>query len=82
MTPAQQHLLKLFSYNNTEAYALEIQAVLTRYFQGRHSREGNGIGLSIVRAIMESMHQRYGVQNYDNGVAFWFELDARSDVGR
>ena len=49
-----------------------------------HTREygGNGIGLSIVRAIMESMHQRYGVQNYDNGVAFWFELDARSDVGR
>lgn len=35
LTPAQQHLLKLFSYNNTEAYALEIQAVLTRYFQGR-----------------------------------------------
>ena len=35
LTPAQQHLLKLFSYNNTEAYALEIQAVLTKYFQGR-----------------------------------------------
>lgn len=42
-----------------------------------HTREygGNGIGLSIVKAIMESFHQRYGVDNYDNGVAFWFELD-------
>lgn len=41
-----------------------------------HTREygGNGIGLSIVKAIMESMHQQYGVKNYDNGVAFWFEL--------
>lgn len=36
---------------------------------------GNGIGLSIVKAIMESAHKDYGVQNYDNGVMFWFELD-------
>ncbi|MBR4528921.1 MAG: two-component sensor histidine kinase [Lachnospiraceae bacterium] len=35
---------------------------------------GSGIGLSIVRAIMESMHRDYGVINYDNGVEFWFEL--------
>ena len=36
---------------------------------------GSGVGLSIVRAIMESMHQAYGVNNYENGVAFWFELE-------
>ena len=36
---------------------------------------GSGIGLSIVKAIMESMHQQYGVENYDNGVEFWFTLD-------
>lgn len=36
---------------------------------------GSGIGLSIVKAIMESMNQKYGVINYDNGVEFWFELD-------
>lgn len=44
-----------------------------------HSREygGNGIGLSIVKAIMESFHQKFGVENYDNGVAFWFELDMK-----
>ncbi len=35
---------------------------------------GSGVGLSIVKAIMESMNQGYGVINYDNGVAFWFEL--------
>ena len=38
---------------------------------------GNGIGLSIVKAIMESLHKGYGVKNYDNGVMFWFELDVR-----
>ena len=44
-----------------------------------HTREygGNGIGLSIVKAIMESFRQRYGVNNYDNGVEFWFELDVQ-----
>lgn len=36
---------------------------------------GSGIGLSIVKAIMESMNQEYGVVNYDNGVEFWFALD-------
>ena len=41
---------------------------------------GSGIGLSIVKAIMDSMHQKFGVKNYDNGVEFWFELEA--DNGR
>lgn len=36
---------------------------------------GSGVGLSIVKAIMDSMNQSYGVLNYDNGVEFWFELD-------
>ena len=36
---------------------------------------GSGVGLSIVKAMMNSMNQEYGADNYDNGVAFWFELD-------
>jgi len=42
-----------------------------------HTREygGNGLGLSIVKAIMESFRQPYGVKNYDNGVEFWCEFD-------
>lgn len=45
-----------------------------------HTREygGNGIGLSIVKAVMDAHNQRYGVQNYDNGVEFWFELDVKT----
>lgn len=41
---------------------------------------GSGVGLSIVKAIMDLLHQDYGVLNYDNGVAFWFELDASSGI--
>lgn len=36
---------------------------------------GSGVGLSIVKATMESMHQRYGVKNTKDGVSFWFELE-------
>ena len=36
---------------------------------------GSGVGLSIVKAIMESLHQDYGVENRENGVCFWFELE-------
>ncbi len=38
---------------------------------------GNGIGLSIVKAILEGMDQKFGVQNYENGVEFWFTLDRK-----
>lgn len=40
---------------------------------------GSGIGLSIVKAIMEAHHKEYGVRNLENGVEFWFEAD--SDIG-
>jgi signal transduction histidine kinase len=36
---------------------------------------GSGVGLSIVKAIMDLHHRGYGAENYENGVAFWFELD-------
>ena len=39
---------------------------------------GSGIGLSIVKAIMESFHRECGVENHEDGVEFWFELDTES----
>lgn len=36
---------------------------------------GSGVGLSIVKAIQDSIHQKYGVINYENGVEFWFEME-------
>ncbi len=41
---------------------------------------GSGIGLSIVKAIMESINQEYGVENYTNGVAFWFEMEMQERI--
>ena len=38
---------------------------------------GSGIGLSIVKAIMDSFHQECGVINHENGVEFWMELSTK-----
>ncbi len=35
---------------------------------------GSGVGLSIVKAVMEGINQEYGVRNEENGVTFWFEV--------
>lgn len=35
---------------------------------------GSGIGLSIVKAIMDSIKQNYGCNNKSDGVEFWFTL--------
>ncbi len=36
---------------------------------------GSGIGLSIVKAIMDAHHKECGVYNVPDGVVFWFELE-------
>ena len=39
---------------------------------------GSGIGLSIVKAVMNTHNQQCGVINRAVGVEFWFELDTKS----
>ena len=41
LNPTQMHLLKLFSFNNSEDYAREIQRVLTQHFQERLDAESD-----------------------------------------
>ena len=41
---------------------------------------GSGVGLSIVKASMELLGQNYGVENKEDGVEFWFELDATNSI--
>lgn len=41
LNPTQLHLLKMFSFNNSEEYAREIQEVLTKHFQKRLDAEAN-----------------------------------------
>ena len=59
----------------------DIDKIWIKFYKVDKSRTreygGSGIGLSIVKAIMESMNQKFGVKNYENGVEFWFELECR-----
>ncbi len=42
---------------------------------------GSGVGLSIVKATMQLLGKEYGVENKDDGVLFWFEMDAAPEDG-
>lgn len=37
---------------------------------------GSGLGLSIVKAIADSLNQECGVENHPDGVSFWIELES------
>lgn len=41
---------------------------------------GSGVGLSIVKAVMDAHKQKYGVYNMSEGVCFWFELKKQNPV--
>lgn len=56
-----------------------IQRIWEKFYKVDKARTraygGSGIGLSVVKAVMDSFHKECGVTNYENGVEFWFELD-------
>ena len=58
---------------------IEIDKIFDRFYKADESRNrdkgGSGIGLSLVKAIMNNYGNSYGVRNVAGGVEFWFELD-------
>ena len=40
---------------------------------------GTGIGLSLVKAIMTNTNNKYGVENKDGGVEFYFDMNLSLD---
>ena len=56
-----------------------ISKIWGRFYKGDTSRNredgGTGIGLALVKAIMINYKNDYGVENKENGVEFYFELD-------
>ena len=57
----------------------QIDKIWNRFYKIDSSRNrengGSGIGLSLVKAIMNNYENDYGVINKENGVEFYFELD-------
>lgn len=57
----------------------DLNRIWTRFYKVDKSRNredgGTGIGLSIVKAIMNNYEKEYGVLNKETGVEFYFDLD-------
>ena len=53
--------------------------IWNRFYKADESRNrekgGNGIGLSLVKAIMNNYGNNYGVKNVAGGIEFYFEVD-------
>ena len=62
----------------------DIEQIWVKFYKVDKARTreygGSGVGLSIVKATMERHGQSYGVKNRENGVEFWFTLDASNEV--
>ncbi len=77
--------VRLSVFNTGEAIPEEaLTKVWTKFYKVDKARTreygGSGIGLSIVKAIMELHRQHYGVWNREDGVEFWIELDGGENL--
>lgn len=60
----------------------ELEKIWIKFYKVDKARTreygGNGIGLSIVSAIMKSLNHDFGVYNTEDGVCFWFDVDTKN----
>ncbi len=78
--PRDGHL-RLSVYNDGSRIPDEdMQRIWEKFYKVDKARTraygGSGIGLSIVKAVMDAHGQSCGAENRENGVEFWFELDS------
>ena len=71
---------RIIVFNTGENIEKEnLSRIWNRFFKVDESRNredgGSGIGLSIVRAIMNNYGNDFGVENKPNGVEFYFDID-------
>lgn len=80
----QDEIVKVWVFNNGNPIPEEdIPNLWGKFYKVDKARTraygGSGIGLSIVKAIMDAHHQECGVENVDGGVEFWFTLAAAEE---
>lgn len=77
--PGGQVIVRVFN-TGSRIPEEDLPNLWTKFFKVDKARTraygGSGIGLSIVKAIMDAHHQSCGVVNRQDGVEFWFTLEA------
>lgn len=76
----QENEVTVFVFNTGNHIPEEdLEKLWTKFYKVDKARTreygGSGIGLSIVKAIMDSHKKACGVRNVEDGVEFWFTLD-------
>ena len=79
---AKQDKVRVTVFNTGEKIAEEdLERIWKRFYKVDTSRNrddgGTGIGLALVKAIMNNYGNDFGVRNHEEGVEFYFELDAQ-----
>ena len=77
------HLVRTSVFNTGEPIPDEdLDKIWVKFYKVDKARTraygGSGIGLSIVKAIMDSFNQKCGVINHPDGVEFWMELETNN----
>ena len=72
--------VRITVFNTSEGLSEEeLHRIWNRFYKIDESRNrengGNGIGLSLVKAIMNNYGNEYGAKNVAGGIEFYFELD-------
>lgn len=81
----QEGLVRVSVFNTGDPIPEEdIPNLWSKFFKVDKARTraygGSGIGLSIVKAVMDAHGQQYGAANVPGGVEFWFTLEAEEKI--
>lgn len=83
----QKDKARVFVFNTGENIAEEeLDRIWGRFYKVDSSRSredgGSGIGLSLVKAIQNNYENAYGVENKENGVEFYFDVNLAQDESK
>ncbi len=79
--------VRLYIYNTGDKIPEEyINKIWGRFYKVDSSRNrndgGTGIGLALVKAIMNNYNNDYGVINHDNGVEFYCDINKKNKMSK
>ena len=81
-TENKKDKVRLYVYNTGENIPKEyINKIWGRFYKVDSSRNrnagGTGIGLALIKAIMNNYNNEYGVENHENGVEFYCDINKK-----